>query len=74
VEKVCSDDILSPICDVSNDACAPHPSGFEGDEERIPDLYAAVAEVVSGGVRSMAAMVAGALSCLTPERGKCIDN
>jgi hypothetical protein len=25
VEKVCSDDILSPICDVSNDACAPHP-------------------------------------------------
>jgi hypothetical protein len=23
VEKVCSDDILSPICDVSNDACAP---------------------------------------------------
>jgi hypothetical protein len=24
VEKVCSDDILSPICDVSNDACAPH--------------------------------------------------
>jgi hypothetical protein len=25
VEKVCSDDILSPICDVSYDACAPHP-------------------------------------------------
>jgi hypothetical protein len=25
VEEVCSDDILSPICDVSNDACAPHP-------------------------------------------------
>jgi hypothetical protein len=25
VEKVCPDDILSPICDVSNDACAPHP-------------------------------------------------
>jgi hypothetical protein len=25
VEKVCSDDILFPICDVSNDACAPHP-------------------------------------------------
>jgi hypothetical protein len=25
VEKVCSDDILSPICDVFNDACAPHP-------------------------------------------------
>jgi hypothetical protein len=25
VEKVCSDDILSPICDVSNDACAPYP-------------------------------------------------
>jgi hypothetical protein len=25
VEKACSDDILSPICDVSNDACAPHP-------------------------------------------------
>jgi hypothetical protein len=25
VEKVCSDDILSPICDVSNGACAPHP-------------------------------------------------
>jgi hypothetical protein len=25
VEKVCSDDILSPICDVSNDAYAPHP-------------------------------------------------
>jgi hypothetical protein len=24
VEKVCSDDILSPICDVSNDASAPH--------------------------------------------------
>jgi hypothetical protein len=24
VEKVCSDDILSPVCDVSNDACAPH--------------------------------------------------
>jgi hypothetical protein len=24
VEKVCSDDVLSPICDVSNDACAPH--------------------------------------------------
>jgi hypothetical protein len=25
VEKVCSDDILSPIYDVSNDACASHP-------------------------------------------------
>jgi hypothetical protein len=25
VEKVCSDDILSPICDVFNDAYAPHP-------------------------------------------------
>jgi hypothetical protein len=25
VEKVCSDDILSPLCDVSYDACAPHP-------------------------------------------------
>jgi hypothetical protein len=25
MEKVCYDDILSPICDVSNDACAPHP-------------------------------------------------
>jgi hypothetical protein len=25
VEKVCSDDILSPLCDVSNDACAPRP-------------------------------------------------
>jgi hypothetical protein len=25
VEKVCSDDILSPICDISNDGCAPHP-------------------------------------------------
>jgi hypothetical protein len=25
VEKVCFDNILSPICDVSNDACAPHP-------------------------------------------------
>jgi hypothetical protein len=25
VEKVCSDDILSPICDNSYDACAPHP-------------------------------------------------
>jgi hypothetical protein len=25
VEKVCSDIILSPICDVSNVACAPHP-------------------------------------------------
>jgi hypothetical protein len=24
VEKVCSDNILSPICNVSNDACAPH--------------------------------------------------
>jgi hypothetical protein len=23
VEKVCSDDILSPICDVSNDVCDP---------------------------------------------------
>jgi hypothetical protein len=25
VEKVCSDDILSPLCDVSNDVGAPHP-------------------------------------------------
>jgi hypothetical protein len=25
VEKVCSGDILSPICYVSSDACAPHP-------------------------------------------------
>jgi hypothetical protein len=25
VEKICSDDILSPICDNSYDACAPHP-------------------------------------------------
>ena len=25
VEKVCFDDILSPICDNSYDACAPHP-------------------------------------------------
>jgi hypothetical protein len=25
VEKACSDNILSPICDISNDACAPHP-------------------------------------------------
>jgi hypothetical protein len=25
VEKVCSDNILSPICDISNDACAPNP-------------------------------------------------
>jgi hypothetical protein len=25
VDKVCSDDILSLICDVFNDACAPHP-------------------------------------------------
>jgi hypothetical protein len=25
VEKVCSDDILSPICDISNDAFSPHP-------------------------------------------------
>jgi hypothetical protein len=25
MEKVCSNDILSPMCDVSNDACAPHP-------------------------------------------------
>jgi hypothetical protein len=25
VEKVCSDDILSPICDVSNDVCDPRP-------------------------------------------------
>jgi hypothetical protein len=24
-EKICSDDILSPICDNSNDACDPHP-------------------------------------------------
>jgi hypothetical protein len=24
VEKVCSDDILSPMCDNSYDACAPH--------------------------------------------------
>jgi hypothetical protein len=25
VEKVCSDDILSPICDNFNDVCDPHP-------------------------------------------------
>jgi hypothetical protein len=25
VEKICSDDILSPICDNSNDVCGPHP-------------------------------------------------
>jgi hypothetical protein len=25
VEKICSDDIFSPICDNSYDACAPHP-------------------------------------------------
>jgi hypothetical protein len=25
VEKIYSDDILSPICDDSNDSCAPHP-------------------------------------------------
>jgi hypothetical protein len=25
VEKVCSDNILSSICDISNDACALHP-------------------------------------------------
>jgi hypothetical protein len=25
VEKICSDDILSHICDNSYDACAPHP-------------------------------------------------
>jgi hypothetical protein len=25
VEKICSDDILSPICDNSNDVCDPHP-------------------------------------------------
>jgi hypothetical protein len=25
VEKICSDDILSPICDDSNDVCAPNP-------------------------------------------------
>jgi hypothetical protein len=25
VEKICFDDILSPICDNSNDACDPHP-------------------------------------------------
>jgi hypothetical protein len=25
VEKICSDDILSPMCDNSYDACAPHP-------------------------------------------------
>jgi hypothetical protein len=25
VEKICSDDILSPICDNSYDSCAPHP-------------------------------------------------
>jgi hypothetical protein len=24
-EKICSDDILSPICDNSNDVCDPHP-------------------------------------------------
>jgi hypothetical protein len=24
VEKICSDDTLSPICDDSNDACVPH--------------------------------------------------
>jgi hypothetical protein len=25
VEKICSDDILSPMCDNSNDVCDPHP-------------------------------------------------
>jgi hypothetical protein len=25
VEKICSNDILSPICDTSNDVCDPHP-------------------------------------------------
>jgi hypothetical protein len=25
VEKICSDDILSPICDTSNDVCDPRP-------------------------------------------------
>jgi hypothetical protein len=25
VEKICSVDILSPICDNSNDVCDPHP-------------------------------------------------
>jgi hypothetical protein len=25
VEKICYDDILSPICDNSNDVCDPHP-------------------------------------------------
>jgi hypothetical protein len=25
VGKICSDDILSPMCDNSYDACAPHP-------------------------------------------------
>jgi hypothetical protein len=25
VEKICFDDILSPICDNSNDVCDPHP-------------------------------------------------
>jgi hypothetical protein len=25
VEKICSDDILSPICDDSNDVCDSHP-------------------------------------------------
>jgi hypothetical protein len=25
VEKICSNDILSPICDNSNDVCDPHP-------------------------------------------------
>jgi hypothetical protein len=25
VEKICSDDILSPICNNSNDVCDPHP-------------------------------------------------
>jgi hypothetical protein len=25
VEKICSDDILSRICDNSNDVCDPHP-------------------------------------------------
>jgi hypothetical protein len=52
VEKVYSDDILSPICDNSYDACAPHPfkipmkiieramdNCYLGDETAHPDDY-----------------------------------
>jgi hypothetical protein len=59
-------------------------SGFEGDGKRMRrgfHIYTrwwrrwlAEGDQASGGARSMDAMVTGALSYLTPERGKCIDN